>query len=68
MIDMSGFDAVKYRNSKRDQTYDRVELIVPKGMKQKMQERAAEIGLYNKANKPNISGYVQKLVEEDLKR
>lgn len=65
---MSGFDAVKYRNSKRDQTYDRVELIVPIGMKAMMQERAAEIGLYNKANKPNISGYVQKLVEEDLKR
>ena len=68
MIDMSGFDAVKYRNSKRDQTYDRVELIVPKGMKTMMQDRAEELGLKNKAGRPNISGYVQKLVEEDLKR
>lgn len=64
---MGEFDAVKYKNSKRKESYDRVEIIVPKGMKEKMKDRAEKLGLYNKASRPNISGYIQKLVEEDLK-
>lgn len=58
---------IKYINEQRDKKYDRIELIVPKGMKEKMKDRAEKLGLYNKASRPNISGYIQKLVEEDLK-
>ena len=62
------FDQIKYMNEVRNEKYDRIELIVPKGMKTMMQDRAEELELKNKAGRPNISGYVQKLVEEDLKR
>lgn len=57
----------KYMNEQIKKKYDRIELIVPKGMKEEMKDRAEKLGLYNKANRPNISGYIQKLVEEDLK-
>lgn len=61
------FDQIKYMNEVRNEKYDRIELIVPKGMKAMMQDRAEELGLKNKTGRPNISGYVQKLVEEDMK-
>lgn len=57
---------IKYINEQRDKKYDRIELIVPKGVKEKIQERAAELGLYNKRKQPNISNYIMQLIEKDL--
>jgi predicted HicB family RNase H-like nuclease len=37
-------DAVKYVNDYKRQAYDRINLIVPKGDKAKLQEQAAQAG------------------------
>lgn len=63
---MTAFNKFEYQNKVRDQKYDRIELIVPKGKKEEMQKRAEELGLFNKRNKPNVNEYIWKLVERDL--
>lgn len=62
------FNQFEYQNKERDKKYDRVELIVPKGKKAVMQQRAADLGLFNKRNKPNVNEYIWQLVEKDLEK
>ena len=65
MFEMNN-EKFKYINEQRDKKYDRIELIVPKGMKEKIQKRAKELGLYNKRQQPNVAKYITQLVEKDL--
>ena len=66
VLAMDKKNQIKYINEQRDKKYDRIELIGPKGVKEKIQERAAELGLYNKRKQPNISNYIMQLIEKDL--
>lgn len=60
------FKQFEYQNKVRDQKYDRLELIAPKGKKAEIQKRAAELGLFNKRNQPNVNEYIMRLIEADL--
>lgn len=60
------FKQFEYQNKVRDQKYDRLELIAPKGKKTEIQKRAAELGLFNKRNQPNVNEYIMRLIEADL--
>lgn len=63
---MDNKEKIKYINEQRNKKYERIEFIAQKGTKEKIQKRAAELGLYNKRNQPNISNYIMQLVEKDL--
>lgn len=65
---MAAFNQYEYQNKERDRKYDRMELIVPKGKKAIIQQRAAELGLFNKRNQPNANEYILRLIDEDLNR
>lgn len=60
------FKQFEYQNKVRDQKYDRLELIAPKGKKEEIQKRAAELGFFNKRNQPNVNEYIMRLIEADL--
>lgn len=63
---MTKFNQYEYQNEVRDKKYDRLELIVPKGMKAQILARAEELGLYNKRKKPNANEYILRLIKTDL--
>ena len=52
-------NAIKYRNTYNKENYDRMTVIMPKGRKDKIQDRAFEL---NKS----VSAYINFLVEADL--
>ena len=51
--------AVKYKNEFIAQTYDRVNLTLPKGLKEKAKARA-------EANGESLNGYINRLIAEDM--
>lgn len=53
--------ATKAKNKHRNANYDRGELVLPKGMKAKVQEAAKEAGL-------SFNGYVEEAIKEKYER
>ncbi|MBR1431641.1 Arc family DNA-binding protein [Ruminococcus sp.] len=53
--------ATKYKNEFINKAYDRVNLTMPKGMKEKVKEYAEAQGL-------SLNGYINKLIEQDMKQ
>ena len=45
---------------------DRLIMAGYSSLKEKIQKRAAELGLYNKRNQPNISNYIMQLIKKYL--
>ena len=56
---MSEFDKVKYNNSFNAKTYDRLNIVVPKGQK-------AIIQAYAKAQGKSLNAYVVGLIADDM--
>ena len=54
-------EAIKYNNDYNARVYDRINLIVPKGDKETIKARAAELG-------QSVNGYINKLIADDLTR
>ena len=48
------------KNKYNAKAYDRIIVVVPKGMKEKYQEAAKQKGM-------SLNGYINKLIEEDMK-
>lgn len=46
---------------------DRINILLPKGVKPVIKEAARQEGLFTKAGNPNVSAYIFKLIKEDLK-
>jgi predicted HicB family RNase H-like nuclease len=55
------FDKVAYNNQFNAQAYDRINLTVPKGEK-------ARIKAHAEARGESVNGYINRLIEEDMKR
>ena len=53
------FDQVKYQNEFKKKTYDRMELLVPKGQKAVIKEKAAAAG-------QSVNEYVYSAVKEKM--
>ena len=58
---MQNFNATKYKNDFIAKAYDRVNLTLPKGMKEQVQAHAKAQGL-------SLNGYINKLIEQDMKQ
>lgn len=56
------FDQVKYQNEFKKKTYDRMELLVPKGQKAVIKEKAAAAG--QSLNEFVYSAVKEKIMEE----
>lgn len=59
------FDSVAYRNEYAKEKYDRMTIIFPKGTKNKMSARAAELGYITKG-KPSVASYLYHLYQADV--
>ena len=57
---MAEFDKVKYNNDFNAKTYDRLNIVVPKGQKAIIQEHAKSLG-------KSHNSYVVDLINSDLK-
>lgn len=55
------FDKVAYNNKFIAEAYDRINLTVPKGEK-------ARIKAHAEARGESVNGYINRLIEEDMKR
>lgn len=53
--------STKYKNDFINKAYDRVNLTLPKGMKDKVRKFAEAQGL-------SLNGYINKLIEQDMKQ
>ncbi len=53
------FDQVKYQNEYKKKTYDRMELLVPKGEKAVIKEKAAAVG-------QSVNEFVYSAVKEKM--
>ncbi len=51
--------SIKYKNEFIANTYDRVNLTIPKGTKEQIQEYARKQGL-------SLNGYINKLIADDM--
>lgn len=67
MATNAGKTNFEYQNKARDEKYERFEILAPKGTKEKAAAAAERRGFFNKRGLPNVSEYVLKLIEEDLK-
>lgn len=54
-------EIIKYNNGYNARTYDRINLMVPKGDKEIVKARADELG-------QSVNGYINKLIADDLER
>lgn len=52
-------DRIKYKNKHKSEHYDRIELTVPKGEKEKIKQMASTLGI-------SVNEYIYKLISEDL--
>ena len=59
------FNSVVYRNQYSRNHYDRITICVPVGTKERMQERAAELGLISKG-RPSVTAYLYGLYQQDI--
>lgn len=55
------FDKVAYNNQFNAQAYDRINLTVPKGKRQEIREYAEKRG-------ESVNGYINRLIEEDMRK
>lgn len=55
------FDKTAYKNQFIAETYDRINLTVPKGKKQEIKEHAEKNG-------ESVNGYINRLIEEDMRK
>ena len=53
--------STKYKNDFINKAYDRVNLTLPKGMKEEVRKHAESKGL-------SLNGYINKLIEQDMKQ
>lgn len=51
--------ATQYKNQYIAQKYDRINLTVPKGMKEKISDRCEELNL-------SVNGYINELIKKDF--
>jgi len=54
-------ETTKYKNDFINKAYDRVNLTLPKGMKEEVRKYAESKGL-------SLNGFINKLIEEDMKQ
>ena len=54
-------EIIKYNNGYNARSYDRINLMVPKGDKETVKARAAELG-------QSVNGYINKLIADDFER
>lgn len=54
------FDQIKYQNEYKKKTYDRIELLVPKGEKAIIKEKAAAVG-------QSVNEFIYSAVKEKMK-
>jgi NAD(P)H-flavin reductase len=59
MSENKKFNQIKYQNEYNKENYDRVYILFPKGMKEKIKERAKSQG-------KSLSSYVKDVVYNDL--
>ena len=55
------FNKVAYNNQLNAQAYDRINLTVPKGDKEKIKAHAEKNG-------ESVNGYINRIIEEDMKK
>ena len=55
------FDKTAYDNAFIAKAYDRINLTVPKGKKQKIREYAEKRG-------ESVNGYINRIIEEDMQK
>lgn len=55
------FNKVAYNNQFNAQAYDRINLTVPKGDKEKIKAHAEKNG-------ESVNGYINRIIEEDMKK
>ncbi len=58
---MSDFDSIKYSNNFNKEHYDRINLIMPKGEKEVIQQHA-------KASGQSVSEYIRQAVSERMEK
>ena len=61
MPDEKKFDKVKYKNSFIAKKYDRINLTVPKGDKERIQAHA-------EARKESVNSFIQRAIKETMER
>lgn len=59
--DQMGKAATKAKNKYNAENYERISLSVPKGEKDRIREHA-------EANGESVNGYINRLIEEDMKK
>ena len=59
MKKQEGFDQIKYQNEYNKEKYDRLTLVMPKGKKDKVKQRA------DKLNK-SVNGYINDVIDADM--
>jgi uncharacterized FlgJ-related protein len=55
------FDKIAYNNQFNANTYDRINLTVPKGKKEEIKAHAEALG-------ESVNGYIWRLIKEDMAR
>ena len=61
IMEKEKFNKTAYKNQFIAETYDRINLTVPKGRKQEIKEFA-------EANGESVNGYINRIIEENMKR
>lgn len=56
-----GKTSAAVKNRYANKAYDRINLLVPKGEKEKIKEHAEKNG-------ESVNGYINRIIEEDMKR
>ena len=54
------FNQIAYQNDYIKEKYDRINLTVPKGRKEKIKEKAASMGM-------SVNEYINSLIDNDMK-
>ncbi len=61
MSDKKKFDKIAYNNAYISKAYDRVNLTVPKGKKEKIQKHADKTG-------ESVNGFINRAIDETMER
>lgn len=61
MKKQKGFDQFKYQNEYNKEKYDRLTLVMPKGKKDKVKQRAVEL---NKS----VNSYINDVLDKDINK
>lgn len=61
MADKKKFDKIAYNNSYISKAYDRVNLTVPKGKKEKIQKHSEKTG-------ESVNGFINRAIDETMER